>query len=286
MFNGDLKKAALNRLEKSNEKYQKTADLVGKKASNLHSLRISTSKKVISKAEEYINTLASAPKEFEKSVADLSISFERFERICREVMDQDNVAAVGGSTAGAGVAAGVGVAAFGPTAAIWAATTFGTASTGTAISALSGAAATNAALAWLGGGALAVGGGGMAAGNTLLAMAGPVGWAIGGATLVGSGLWARNKNKEIAEEATQEALRIEKCKRALDSAHVEIDEITNLTKKHSEGAYKHLYNLSGNAPANYSDFSDQEKQDIGALINNINSLSKLLQRKVGADGKR
>ena len=35
------------------------------------------------------------------------------------------------------------------------ATTFGVASTGTAISALSGAAATNAALAWLGGGALA-----------------------------------------------------------------------------------------------------------------------------------
>ena len=59
------------------------------------------------------------------------------------------------------------------------ATTFGVASTGTAISALSGAAATNAALAWLGGGALAVGGGGMAAGNAFLALAGPVGCAIG-----------------------------------------------------------------------------------------------------------
>ncbi len=40
----------------------------------------------------------------------------------------------------------------------------GTASTGTAIGTLSGAAATNATLAWLGGGALAAGGGGMAAG--------------------------------------------------------------------------------------------------------------------------
>lgn len=65
------------------------------------------------------------------------------------------------------------------------ATTFGTASTGTAIATLSGAAQTNAALAWLGGGALVAGGGGMGAEETFLAMAGPVGWAIGGVALVG-----------------------------------------------------------------------------------------------------
>ena len=45
---------------------------------------------------------------------------------------------------------------------------FGAASTGTAISSLSGAAATNATLAWLGGGSLAAGGGGMAAGSVVL----------------------------------------------------------------------------------------------------------------------
>jgi hypothetical protein len=46
--------------------------------------------------------------------------------------------------------------------------TLGSASTGTAIATLSGAAATNATLAWLGGGALAAGGGGMAAGAVVL----------------------------------------------------------------------------------------------------------------------
>lgn len=88
----------------------------------------------------------------------------------------------------AGIGAGVAVAALGPSAAMGIATTFGVASTGTAISALSGAAATNAALAWLGGGTLALGGGGMAAGNAFLALAGPVGWAIAGVALIGSGL--------------------------------------------------------------------------------------------------
>jgi hypothetical protein len=46
--------------------------------------------------------------------------------------------------------------------------TLGSASTGTAIASLSGAAATNATLAWLGGGALAAGGGGMATGAVVL----------------------------------------------------------------------------------------------------------------------
>jgi len=63
-----------------------------------------------------------------------------------------------------GVSAGVGTAL-----GTWAlVTTFGTASTGTAIAGLSGAAATNATLAWFGGGAIAAGGGGIAAGTAVI----------------------------------------------------------------------------------------------------------------------
>lgn len=59
-----------------------------------------------------------------------------------------------------------------------------TASTGTAIGSLSGAAATNATLAWLGGGSLATGGFGMAGGTMVLGglVAGPL-LAIGGSVL-------------------------------------------------------------------------------------------------------
>lgn len=81
--------------------------------------------------------------------------------------------------------------------------TFGTASTGTAISTLSGAAAANATLAWLGGGSLASGGLGMAGGTAVL----------GGIVLIPavvimgafSHLSANKKIKEI-EEATAKAL--------------------------------------------------------------------------------
>ena len=76
---------------------------------------------------------------------------------------------VSGSVAGA---AGGAMAAFG---AYGAAATFATASTGTAIASLSGAAATNATLAFFGGGSLAAGGLGMAGGAAVLGglVAGP-----------------------------------------------------------------------------------------------------------------
>ena len=69
------------------------------------------------------------------------------------------------------------------------------ASTGTAISSLSGAAATNATLAWLGGGSLAAGGGGMAAGTVVLA-----GVAVVPALVVG-GVFLYFKGKESMAKA-------------------------------------------------------------------------------------
>ena len=115
--------------------------------------------------------------------------------------DYKNVTVKNAGVGAAGAGLGVAVVTMGPTVAMGVATTFGVASTGTAISTLSGAAATNAALAWLGGGALAAGGGGMAAGIAFLALAGPVGWAIAGVSLLASGLifWKSKSDKNHLE---------------------------------------------------------------------------------------
>lgn len=75
----------------------------------------------------------------------------------------------------------------------------GTASTGIAISKLSGAAATNATLAWLGGGSASVGGGGMAAGSIVS------GGLVIIPTMVVMGLLNHLKaNKEIKEIKSKE----------------------------------------------------------------------------------
>jgi hypothetical protein len=93
-----------------------------------------------------------------------------------------------------------GAAAAGYGGAVTIATTIGTASTGTAISSLSGAAATNAMLAWFGGGAVAAGGGGMAAGV----------WVLGGITAVpalaiGGFIAAREGQKALTKAQEYEA---------------------------------------------------------------------------------
>lgn len=84
-----------------------------------------------------------------------------------------------------------------------------TASTGTAISTLSGAAATNATLAWLGGGSIAAGGGGMALGTAVLGgiVAGPAlaifGFIVG--SKAESALADAQSNKEKAKTYWKEA---------------------------------------------------------------------------------
>jgi len=85
---------------------------------------------------------------------------------------------------------------------------FGTASTGTPIACLAGAAAENAALAWLGGGALSAGGGGMALGSVVL----------GGATvapaifLVGMGI-AKEGQRRLKEAREFEMRVLEELKK-------------------------------------------------------------------------
>lgn len=95
------------------------------------------------------------------------------------------------------------------------ASVFGTASTGTAIASLSGAAATNATLATIGGGALAAGGGGIAAGTSALgviAIAPVALYAFHNYTKVSD---CQKKIKEIAEDMKIIEKKLEIVKKAV-----------------------------------------------------------------------
>lgn len=179
----------------------------------------------------------------------------------------------GAGAAGAGV--GVAVVTMGPTVAMGVATTFGVASTGTAISALSGAAATNAALAWLGGGALAAGGGGMAAGEAFLALAGPVGWAIAGVALLTSGifLWiTKNDQKHIESIFTSISNR---DVRLYDLAIVELNErITRIIDE--SGKLSEAIETIKTFGTDYNAMTEQQQYELGAYVNLMNASTQLL----------
>lgn len=185
-------------------------------------------------------------------------------------------AAVKSAGAGAaGVGAGVAVVALGPTAAMGVATTFGVASTGTAISALSGAAATNAALAWLGGGALAAGGGGMAAGNAFLALAGPVGWAIAGVAVIASGLmfWKSSNDKKAIENIFTLI-----SKRDVKSYNLAITELSEriLRIDNESKLLQTAISKIKTFCTDYNDMTEAQQYELGSYVNLMLSSTQLL----------
>ena len=137
------------------------------------------------------------------------------ERVDMEKMTNALTSAVTGSLAGLAASGGayLGVGAL------------ATASTGTAISGLSGAAATNATLAWLGGGSLASGGLGMAGGMAVMGglVAGPL-LAIGGSIFA-------SKAAEKKEEAYENWKKVEAAVEKLKVVMSKLNAIAKYTKE-------------------------------------------------------
>ena len=96
-----------------------------------------------------------------------------------------------------------------------AAATFASASTGTAIASLSGAAATNATLAFFGGGSLAVGGLGVAGGTAVL------GGLVAGPALLVMGIIANNKAGKSLENALASSAEVDVAIEQLETANIQ-----------------------------------------------------------------
>ncbi len=121
--------------------------------------------------------------------------------------------------------AGASAAAAAPGAALMGVSAFASASTGAAISSLSGAAATSASLAWLGGGTIAAGGGGVAAGNAVLGLvaAAPAAF-IGGITVAVIGSKQKTSAQQYAADVTI----------ACEHIRTAIDLLPNITERVTE----------------------------------------------------
>lgn len=155
---------------------------------------------------EHLKTLKNKNKGNEyKALFSLDIKEEEIKELADLSISNANLAKGVLGSAALGVAAlmGTKAAVLGGVAAL------ATASTGTAISGLSGAAATNATLAWLGGGSLASGGGGVAAGTAVLG--GITIGAMAGAALLTGGILLSAHGSKALTEATRYQADIQKA---------------------------------------------------------------------------
>jgi len=132
-------------------------------------------------------------------------------------------------TAGEIVAGGIGALGTGALAGVASyggAMMFASASTGTAIASLSGVAATNATLAWFGGGSLAVGGLGMAGGAAVL------GGLVAGPIIAVGGFFMAAKAKENLEHARTKAVEANRAIEQMNNAISLLKQIESLTKQY------------------------------------------------------
>jgi hypothetical protein len=278
LFSG-AKKEALAIHERAVSKYHATITDMQKKCERLYTARRQSVIK-IAEIESLINTIANTPKNFERSLSFIKIEHMKFretENYAAEAYQSAITSGVGLTT---GVGAGAAVASLAPTAAMWVATTFGTASTGTAISTLSGAVATKAALAWLGGGPLAAGGGGMAAGQALLALAGPIGWGITAVTAAVSVIALGNKNKKISDEAIGEAKKITVAGAKLNETGAVVANIHGETALLLDKVKEQLNQVKPLEGINYFSISNDGRYLLGTLVNNTLSLAEMLNKTV------
>lgn len=284
MLNSGYRKSSVAAWELAGQEYKKQCGDMVQSATSLHNTKAKAKSLLIS-VEDLLSSISCKPKEFEKVTTVISVRIEDFEKelvSIKKKSDLDEKLSRG--AAGAGVAAGIGVAAFGPSAAMAIATTFGTASTGTAIATLSGAAATNAALAWLGGGALAAHGGGMAAGSAFLAMAGPAGWAIGGAALVGGGLMASSRNKKIAREAEEKTRQIRSETADLLKLQKRIESENQLLSSLQAGVFGCVLATMELRGSDYTELTENERAELMRLINMSETLSIRIGEKITDEG--
>lgn len=233
---------------------------------------------LIDNVEFLINSIANHPKEFDKKIKEIKVIKNNFKQICDFTKKELEQVQKSAFTAGVGVTGGLAVTSLAPSAAMWVATTFGTASTGTAISALSGAAANSAALAWLGGGSIAAGGAGVTGGQALLALAGPIGWSIAGATLLTSIILLSNNKRKIDKEKKDEIEKIKtntgKIVEQSNSIKILLEEnnalYVNIVKNYQKALY--IFNMD------YTIMKEEDKFLLGSIVNETKAIAKSIEK--------
>ncbi len=177
---------------KTNE-LEKEKEITSKKLEDLNQYKMRVYVDVIGKSIDEIIKKIKVPKESEIDFLDKDISY-LFSR--SEIDEIDNIS-MEAKVVLKQVLHGASLMQTAAGSSLGFVSTFGAASTGTAISSLSGAAATNATLAFFGGGAIASGGGGMALGSSVL----------GGITVIPAAIILSNQYAKQSEESLTAATK-------------------------------------------------------------------------------
>jgi hypothetical protein len=267
-------------IEETDKKINPLREETNKKLEELGKVKIDILSTTINEFTIYINETKNLPfnKDINSSSSNDSFSFSKKD------LDNMQVSVVSikeilKNTTGAGLA---GVASAG--AAYSAVAAFGAASTGTLISTISGIAASNATLAWLGGGALAAGGGGIALGTIVL---GGIGIIPAVSYLIWKGKFNYAEEREEVDKKYLDVIKYAESMNGIIKNFTELNRLINntisLMHRYTIACNKlnkqtnHIKNQAGN---DYIKYTDEQKTLIQKHITYISKLLKLINTPV------
>ncbi len=201
----ELAEAAQKRYERAVESLKTEEAITNELARKYGEFQLNVIKDTIKPFVDFLERTGRKVSESEKRLLDgMDFSIQQIKEYKAAVIGAEQYFMEGAKAAGAAVAGYGG--------ALGVATSIGAASTGTAISSLSGAAAWNATLAWFGGGAIAAGGGGMALGTLVL----------GGITVLPAlaigGFFAAREGEKAMTKASEHVAKVNKAIEEISAA--------------------------------------------------------------------
>lgn len=250
MLYNKKKEKALANLKEAEQTYERIRNLAESEAKSLYSLRKGCAV-AIKNVERYLSLLANVPLLHEVEVAEVWASIQDFNRAVTFVKDHQSEET-----------------------AMAIATTFGTASTDTAIVLLTNATLTNAIVASLDSETFSIDSFNMPSKRALGTSAGLL--TLGGLLLLGG--WLAFKNKEAAEKAEKILYEIKPKVAEIECKLQEVKNLYTETEKHLSCI--DINEACKDFPKNYRDFSDDQKSRLGVLINSVKSMGELINRRV------
>lgn len=285
MFNKSLRKDALAVHQNTVDRYNSSYDQMRKACDELHSVRESAVEDITT-VEEIVNSIANRPKEFDKHLGDIKQYVAQFRKTQEYAKEAYKEAVKSGVGIFAGVATGGAIATATPKVAMSIATTFGRATTGRAISTLSGGAAERAALGWIGrhtGGIATKGvvtGSGLASGKAFLALLGKIGWGVSAVTTTYSLLHMSAKNKKLSDEAITAATDIMKAREIVRETEEKVKNLQEMTEELKDELAIQIQIGELYRGKSYLSLEEDAQLQLGTLVNNTLSLAALLNQVV------
>ena len=126
---------------------------------------------------------------------------------------------------------------------------------------------------------MAAGGNGIAGGSALLAMAGPVGWGIAGATILTSILLFASKKGKLNKK-NEEIIKVKENTEAVKEAGARVGAIASQTIS-LRNELNEMYQKSLSMfDCDFLSLSEEQQMSLGTLVNNTKSLSALLETNI------